>query len=341
MIIEIVSELSTRRTRPEKQVRLRLNGFLGGLVAAFLFAFLFPSLGAKGGILHTETTGKVAIFLIFLIQGLALRTETLARGLLAWRVHLFIHAVMFVGIPMLMWLTLRLPLLHLEPALRTGFLLLSMLPTTISTAAVFTARAGGNITVAIFNSSISNVLGIFIVPLWIGWISHGNGQLIPVSSVLGEITVILLVPLVIGQIARPCIRSLVETNGSRLGAVTTALILFIVFAALSNSFVSRVWEGGGWATVLTALLGALVLLSVVTLLTAKLLRWTNFSREDRIAALFCASQKTLAAGIPLAQAIFANGPLPVGLIVLPIMAYHVSQLLLGAGLVEYLKRQSS
>ncbi len=334
-------DISTRKGRSKNRARLRLNGFIGGLAAAFLLAFLFPSLGSKGGLLHTQITVKVAIFLIFLIQGVALRTESIKSGLLAWRVHLFIHAMIFVGIPLLTWLTLRLPILHLDPALRMGFLLLAMLPTTISTAAVFTAQAGGNVTIAIFNSCISNVLGIFIVPLWVASISRGGGQPIPLLPVLGEISLILLLPLVIGQIARPRIRSFVESNGPRLGSFTTILILFIVFAALSNSFADRVWEGRGIFTVATALFGGIILLSVVTVLIYCTLQFTKFSREDRITALFCASQKTLAAGIPIAQSIFADSPLPVGLIVLPIMAYHVSQLVLGAVFVDYLKRPIS
>ncbi len=328
---------SPKKRRSNHRPRLRLNGFLGGLVAAFLLAFLFPWLGAKGGFLHTEITVKAAIFLIFLIQGAALRTESITSGLLAWRVHVFIHAMMFVGIPLLTWLILRLPVLRLDPALQMGFLLLSMLPTTISTAAVFTAQAGGNVTIAIFNSCISNVLGIFIVPFWVALISRGSGQPIPMLPVLGEIALILLLPLVLGQIARLRIRPFVESNGPRLGSVTTALILFIVFAALSNSFVGRAWAGGA-ATVAKALLGGVFLLSFVTFLTSCAIQLTKFSREDRISALFCASQKTLAAGIPIAQSIFSNSSLPVGLIVLPIIVYHASQLVLGAVLVEYLKR---
>jgi sodium/bile acid cotransporter 7 len=335
-----MTEFSTSKVLHRSRSRLRLNSFIGGLAAAIILAILFPSVGARGGFLHTEITVKIAIFLIFLIQGAALRTETLIRGLLAWRVHVFIHAVIFVGIPLLTWLILRLPVLDIDPAIRAGFLLLSMLPTTISTAAAFTAQAGGNVTIAIFNSCVSNVLGILLVPLWIAWIFRGSSQTIPILPVLAEIALILLLPLLIGQIARPKIRSYIDSIGSQLGSITNTLILFIVFAALSNSFASRLWEGRGVTSVATALFGGMLLISIVTLLTSRILRLTNFSREDRITALFCASQKTLAAGIPIAQSIFGNSPLPVGLIVLPIMAYHISQLVIGAFLVGILKRSA-
>jgi sodium/bile acid cotransporter 7 len=49
-------------------------------------------------------------------------------------------------------------------------------------------------------------------------------------------------------------------------------------------------------------------------------------RGDRIAAAFCAPQKTIAAGIPLAKAIFGSHP-GLGLILLPVLLYHPLQLI--------------
>jgi sodium/bile acid cotransporter 7 len=55
--------------------------------------------------------------------------------------------------------------------------------------------------------------------------------------------------------------------------------------------------------------------------------------------MFCGSQKTLAAGIPMAQLIFA-GHLGMGLILLPIMIYHPLQLILCSGLASRWARRS-
>ncbi|HEX2100672.1 MAG TPA: bile acid:sodium symporter, partial [Candidatus Synoicihabitans sp.] len=56
-------------------------------------------------------------------------------------------------------------------------------------------------------------------------------------------------------------------------------------------------------------------------------RALGFAVEDRIAAVFCGSKKTLASGVPMAQIIFAGHP-GIGLILLPIMIYHPLQLIL-------------
>ena len=54
----------------------------------------------------------------------------------------------------------------------------------------------------------------------------------------------------------------------------------------------------------------------------------GFSREDRIAAIFCGSKKTLASGVPMARLIFGAHP-GLALILLPIMVYHSLQLVVG------------
>jgi solute carrier family 10 (sodium/bile acid cotransporter), member 7 len=51
----------------------------------------------------------------------------------------------------------------------------------------------------------------------------------------------------------------------------------------------------------------------------------GFSTEDRIAAVFCGSKKTLASGVPMARLMFAGHP-GLSLILLPIMIYHPLQL---------------
>lgn len=51
----------------------------------------------------------------------------------------------------------------------------------------------------------------------------------------------------------------------------------------------------------------------------------SFSREDRIAIIFCGSKKSLATGIPMMNVIFAGAP--IGLLVIPIMVFHQLQLM--------------
>jgi sodium/bile acid cotransporter 7 len=69
-----------------------------------------------------------------------------------------------------------------------------------------------------------------------------------------------------------------------------------------------------------------------------LARALGLNREDTIAAAFCAPQKTIASGIPLAKAIFGAHP-GLGLILLPILFYHPLQLIVCGVLADRFARQ--
>jgi len=86
------------------------------------------------------------------------------------------------------------------------------------------------------------------------------------------------------------------------------------------------------------MLGTLALF-VASLLAAGLLitragaRVCGFTHADEVAAVFCGSQKSLVAGIPIASVLFAGPTL--GIVVLPIMLYHPMQLVVCAWLARH------
>jgi sodium/bile acid cotransporter 7 len=80
-----------------------------------------------------------------------------------------------------------------------------------------------------------------------------------------------------------------------------------------------------------------VLLGLVMLISAQLSRRLGFSREDRIAIVFCGSKKSLASGVPMAKVLFAGGAL--GAVVLPLMLFHQLQLMVCAVLAQRYARE--
>ena len=305
---------------------LRRNWFLVGLVAAVGLAWLFPAAGAKGGLLRPELTIRAGVVVIYFLQGLTLALDALRHGALRWRLHVLVQAWTFLLFPLVGLLLDRVAGARLPPDLRTGFLFLCVLPTTISTAIVFTTVAGGNVAGAIFNATLSNLLGIVITPLWIGWLAQAGGQTLPLGPVILEIVLLLLVPLAAGQALRPWLRRWADARKPRLAGVNSGIVLFIVYAAFANSVEARVWERYGAHLVLLALAGVVLLFAVVMGAVLVTIRAARLDDADASAALFCASQKTLAAGVPMAQLIFGAHP-GLGLILLPVMLYHPLQLM--------------
>jgi sodium/bile acid cotransporter 7 len=305
---------------------LRRNWFLAGLVAAVGLAWLGPAAGAQGGFLRPEITIRAGVVLIFFSQGLTLALDTLRHGALRWRLHAVVQAWTFLLFPLVGLFFDRLAGSRLPPDLRVGFLFLCVLPTTLSTAIVFTTVAGGNVAGAIFNATLSNLLGIVVTPLWTGWLLHAGGQALPLGPVILEIVLLLLVPLAAGQALRPWLRRWADPRKTRLAGVNSGIVLFIVYAAFANSVQARVWERYGLHSALLAATGVVLLFAVVMAAVHLTIRAARLGDADARAALFCASQKTLAAGVPMAQLIFGAHP-GLGLILLPVMLYHPLQLM--------------
>jgi len=136
----------------------------------------------------------------------------------------------------------------------------------------------------------------------------------------------LVLPLALGQVLRPWLAGWVRRHKSRIGIVDRLTILLLVYTSFCDSFQQGVWTGHGVGEVLLVFGVCVGLFALVMAITASVSRALGFSRADRIAAMFCGSKKTLAAGVPMAKVIFA-GHAGLGLILLPIMLYHQFQLL--------------
>ena len=322
--------------------------FLIGLAVALVAAWLAPSLGAKGGLLHADVVSTVGIMLIFFLQGVQLPAEQIARALLAWKFHLFVQVSTFVIFPLLCLGMLWGAGGALPESLRLGFLYLAILPTTISSAVILVTAAGGDAPAAIFSTAISNVLGVFIVPAGSVWLlSVQRAADVPAGLLLWKVAQLLLFPLIAGQLLRPWLKEAAARHRKQIGRLSNFIILFLVYAAFWDSIMGGMWSRHGWSVALAAGAGSLFLLLTSTWLVWQGARLAGFDFGKRVTALFCASQKTLAAGVPLAGAIFGTlsvqhpgSGIETGLILLPLMFYHPLQLTLGGLMLPWLQSQT-
>lgn len=317
-----------------------------GVLVAVGLAWLLPDLGAAGGLLRTELTTKVGVFIIFIIQGLTLPTNELRKGLMQVKLHAACQLSIFIWAPVVMFGLLLLTdiLVAIPNDLRIGFYFLAILPTTVSTAIVFTGKAEGNVAGALFNTSVANVLGVFIVPVFITWIlgevAVDAGSVGDVYGLLMKISQIILLPLIIGQILRLRLADWAKSKKKILSKVNVYIIYFMIYAAFCNSVKKGIWNAYGLDIVIVALGISLVFLFVMTgtvYLIAKALR---FDGRDQATVLFCGAQKTLAAGVPMAGSIFTTASPELGLVLLPIMFYHPTQILLGSYLMSAFEKMN-
>ncbi|WP_225776091.1 bile acid:sodium symporter family protein [Pseudomonas sp. Marseille-Q5115] len=313
--------------------KLVTDWFLCGMVLATVLAWVFPRYGGSGGVLHLDKVINVGVFLVFFLHGANLSGEQIGRGLRNWRLHVMVQGFTFVVFPLLWLAAKQLGGDSLPPMLMLGFLYLCALPSTISSSVALTGSAKGNVPGAILNASLSSVLGIFITP-WLVSLAIGTGKGgIDLGPTLLNLSLMLLAPLVLGQIARRWVGAFLARHKRYTNILDKCVILLLVYSAFCNSMLSGLWDQQSGTVILAAFLGSAVLLAVVLLLTTRVTRWAGFDHGDQVAGVFCASKKSLAAGAPMAALIFGQHP-ALGLILLPIMIYHPMQLVVCSIMAE-------
>ncbi|WP_231335374.1 bile acid:sodium symporter family protein [Actinomadura graeca] len=304
--------------------RLHIDPYIAAILCSVGIAAMFPARGAAAGAL--DWTGTAAITLLFFFYGARLSTGEALRGLRHWRLHTAISSVTFVVFPALGIGCA----FFLEDTLHAGVVFLCVLPSTVQSSITLTSIAGGNEAGAICSASLSNLAGVVLTPLMAAALISVEGGF-SLGSV-GDITVRLLLPFLVGQLVQRWIGDHLRARRRLLSRYDRGVILLVVYTAFSHGIVTGVWDG------LEALeLGVLVvviagLLAVALTAAGLISRFGGFSDADRIAVLFCGSQKSLASGLPMATVLFAGAA--VSTAVLPLMLYHQLQLLVCSWLAQ-------
>jgi hypothetical protein len=145
------------------------NYFMFTAILAIVFAFLVPDLGRRGGYLASEyTVYYMCNILVFLISGLTLKSKVLVESAKNWKLHAAIQANIFgTTVGLFYGLSRLLSMTSLSQALIDGLVILGCLPTTINMCVVLTTSADGTTPSALFDSTLANILGIFITPAYV------------------------------------------------------------------------------------------------------------------------------------------------------------------------------
>lgn len=306
-------------------MKLKPDWFLVGMVAATALAWAFPAPGAAGGWMHPEVVTKAGVALIFFLHGVLLSFAALRAGAMNWRLHALVQGSTYLLFPLIgIGLTAALAGV-LSADVILGVFFLCALPSTISSSVAMTATARGNVAGAVFNATLSSLLGIILTPLWIAWVLETTGERPPILPVIADLLQWLVLPLALGQAARPWIGAWAQRHRPRVQVVDRLTILLLVYTSFCESFQQGVWTGHGARAIVIVTLVSGALFALVMLVTALVSDALRFPWEDKVAAMFCGSKKTLASGVPMAHLIFGAHP-AMGLILLPIMIYHPLQL---------------
>lgn len=315
----------------------RVDRYSLAILGMVVLASLLPMSGVAAEWLNWAV--KAAIALLFFLHGAKLSREAIVSGLTNWKLHITIFAATYLLFPALGLGMSALGALLLSPLVATGFLFLTLLPSTVQSSIAFTSIAKGNVPAAICAASFSNFAGIFITPvltaLLIGAQSAGGDTLASIEAIVVQ----LLLPFLAGHLSRPLTARLIHRHKSLVSYVDRGSILLVVYSAFSAAVVEGLWRTiAAWQLAVIIVLCAL-LLAVVLGLVQFAAKSLGFDAADRAAILFCGSKKSLASGVPMAGVLFPAAQ--VGPIILPLMIFHQLQLLACAAIAQRLSARAA
>ncbi|KAH9704541.1 putative sodium/metabolite cotransporter BASS4 [Citrus sinensis] len=228
--------------------------------------------------------------------------------------------------------------------------LFSCMPTTLSSGVALTHLAGGNSALALAMTIISNLLGIMIVPFSISkFIAAGVGISVPTKQLFKSLVLTLLIPLILGKVLRESITGLsefVDQNRKLFSKISAIFLSLVPWMQVSRSrslllmvkpqvFLVAIWMG----TLLHLILLAFNAFSVWSLSVISGDCQSVFAKKENTnAVVLVASQKTLPVLVAVVEQLgcaFGES----GLLVLPCVAAHLTQIIMDSFLVNFWLRR--
>lgn len=273
----------------------------------------------------------------------------------------------FGVLPLLAWASTLNPLLNGQ--LAYGMLIAGAVPSTVASAAVWTRRAGGNDAIAIMVTMVTNLACFIVTPLWLYVTTGQSGADIAIDpqSMMLKLCLVVAVPVLAAQLFRlhQPLGKWAKDQKIPLGVVCQLGMLSMVFIGAIGSgkelqtslgetrepAQQQAMDASAEAVAVPTsqappppnmgaldwivLIATVVTVHLITLALAHLLGSTiGVDRPDRIAAGFSGSQKTLLVGVQVAAeyaSVFG------GLALLPMVIFHVSQLLVDTFIADRLR----
>lgn len=262
---------------------------------------------------------------IFLLYGLKLNLKEVVKDVSNWKLHLLVQTGTFVLFPLLVLVFYPFfrDTIYFQSWLSVYFL--ACLPSTVSSSVVMVSIAKGNVTSAIFNASISGLIGILLTPLLMGFFLQAHHSEGNQAEIIQQLLLKVLLPIILGILLNPIFKNIIQKYSKIIAEFDRLIILLIVYESFSKAFIENVFAS------VPSLVFVVIAVSVVILffVVYAILQWIScklgFSREDAITTTFCGSKKSLVhgslfvmiLGIPEEQKV---------LFLLPVMIYHSFQL---------------
>jgi sodium/bile acid cotransporter 7 len=322
------------------------NHLLVFLFIAFVVGLALPALGrtvsgpalSLGALGSMRVVQSINVILIFLISGFRLKTDAMKKALKQPCALLTGWFSILAWTPLLGFVAARLPLGSKE--FSYGLALFCCVPTTLTSGAALIAGCKGASRaseLALMITVTTNLLGCFTTPLWLSAVLSGVDAEIDVFNLLVKLVVTLLLPTVFGkmlQMSSPKAAQFSKDWKTELTIFSNFNLVFVVWQSVSRAQATIATAGAG--NIVACVACGIGLHLVFWMVNAPVFAFQPINDDHQKRAVFLlGSQKTL----PVSLAIIAGLPEgtvgDLGLMTLPCIFGHLSQLIIDAFLVDY------
>ena len=303
---------------------MKIDKFVIAIIITVIAAYIYPDLGKGESAQVLNTLSSIGISLIFFFYGLKLSPQQIKIGLKNWKLHALIQATTFIVFPLIV-LTVYPLITEDNKAIWLAYMFLAALPSTVSSSVVMVSIAKGNIPAAIFNASISGLIGVILTPLWIGLFMTSTGTDYSLIEVYQKLLLEILAPVILGLLLRQFLGAFALKHSKKITLFDKSVILLIIYKSFSKSFLDRIFENLSLLKLLAVLAVAILIFWIAYFFIGFVAKRFNFSIEDRITAQFCGTKKSLVHGTVFSKILFQNASF-LGIILLPIMMFHAFQI---------------
>ncbi len=320
--------------------KVGFNAFFFLMIGAITLAWLGPSVGTSEGVLHLPAIAGFGVSVIFFFYGAKLSPESLLHGLTKWRLHILVQLSTFVLFPLTIVIARMIFPDYFASNIGLGIFYLAALPSTVSSSVVMVSIARGNIAAAIFNASISSILGIFITPLLMSGILEKSQPDFDITHTILLLCLQVLLPVILGLLLHRKLGHWVSHYKIALRNFDQFIILLIVYTSFCESFSDNQFKNFSFIEIFKLGFLMIMFFLIVFILMNQIALWLGFKREERITVIFCGSKKSLVQGAVMGKVLFPDQAV-LGVVLLPLMLYHALQLMAGSTIAKVMGRVKS
>lgn len=302
------------------------------LPVGILLAVIWSLTAPAAGLFCKEYIGTPAMIIaIFLVSGMQVKFSELKIDRTFILALIFGSAFTLAGLSFCGWATLSW--ISWDKALLAGLLIMLAAPPTLSSGIVMTQQSNGNMMLSIAITVFYNLIGIFTLPLVLGFLLHAakTGD-VDSWKMFKQLVFTVMIPLFVGfGIKKYIFRGWYNKLIDYIPLVATIMLSLSFFSAARESILAI-----PLLTVLVVLaLGAVYhLFSMAALwLISKVLR---LNVADTKAMVFCGASKSAT----MALAMVAIAGLGTTAAAVPCLLFYALQLFMDATLANYARRWS-